>query len=170
MYRLKRKIKTARHWDRLFGITWDPTCFTTFSIHQDDPEHKHKIRHSSTCPIKGVLQGIALATVCEWSSSCCCRGWKCLFVFADRLPWRVRIVSSWMTCLDPSHPLFSQPGFPVPVKVLLEVGGQAALHSFHTCCRIYRFTYTYKKCASITLSILHTVMYLMHVQIECTST
>ena len=51
-----------------------------------------------TCPIKGVLQGIALATVCEWSSSCCCCGWKCLFVFADRLPWRVRIVSSWMTC------------------------------------------------------------------------
>ena len=23
------------------------TCFTTFSMHQDDPEHKHKIRHSS---------------------------------------------------------------------------------------------------------------------------
>jgi len=70
----------------------------TFSMHQDDPEHKHKIRHSSTCPIKGVLQGIAVATVCEWSRSCCCCGWKCLFVFADRLPWRVRIVSSWMTC------------------------------------------------------------------------
>lgn len=31
----------------LGSFVWFLPCFTTFSMHQDDPEHKHKIRHSS---------------------------------------------------------------------------------------------------------------------------
>ena len=74
------------------------TCFTTFSMHQDDPEHKHKIRHSSHLSNQRCPTGHRGGNCLWMSSSCCCCGRKCLFVFADRLPLRVRIVSSWMTC------------------------------------------------------------------------